>query len=220
MTRARDVANIDGLLTTTGDTYYASAAGTPARLGIGSTSQVLTVAAGVPSWATPSTPSSGLNLISTTAFTSVSSVSLATNTFTSTYKHYRFLMTLTSSTTSVLSLRMRTAGADLTSASYQWIQQILTVGPTRADANNNSDTSISFGTTGGGGGIPLAFGFDILNPQATDYTWLNIQGTNSNTMNSMVINGYLPITNSFDAFTLLIGSGTITGTIRTYGYGS
>ena len=40
MTRARDVANIDGVLTTTGDTYYASAAGTPARLGIGSTGQV------------------------------------------------------------------------------------------------------------------------------------------------------------------------------------
>ena len=34
MTRARDVANIDGLLTTTGDTYYASAAGTPTRLGV------------------------------------------------------------------------------------------------------------------------------------------------------------------------------------------
>lgn len=54
MTRARDVANIDGLLTTTGDTYYASAAGTPARLGIGSTGQVVTVAGGVPTWATPS----------------------------------------------------------------------------------------------------------------------------------------------------------------------
>ena len=54
MTRARDVANIDGLLTTTGDTYYASAAGTPARLGIGSSAQVLTVASGVPSWATAS----------------------------------------------------------------------------------------------------------------------------------------------------------------------
>lgn len=53
MTRARDVANIDGVLTTTGDTYYASAAATPARLGIGSTGQVLTVAGGVPSWATP-----------------------------------------------------------------------------------------------------------------------------------------------------------------------
>jgi hypothetical protein len=67
MTRARDVANIDGLLTTTGDTYYASAAGTPARLGIGSTSQVLTVAAGVPSWATPasSSPASGQSFVST-----------------------------------------------------------------------------------------------------------------------------------------------------------
>jgi len=51
MTRARDVANIDGVLTTTGDTYYASAAATPARLGIGSTGQVLTVAGGVPTWA-------------------------------------------------------------------------------------------------------------------------------------------------------------------------
>jgi hypothetical protein len=54
MTRARDVANIDGLLTTTGDTYYASAAGTPARLGIGTTGQVLNVSGGVPAWSTPS----------------------------------------------------------------------------------------------------------------------------------------------------------------------
>jgi hypothetical protein len=54
MTRARDVANIDGLLTTTGDTYYASAAGTPARLGVGTTGQVMTVASGIPSWATAS----------------------------------------------------------------------------------------------------------------------------------------------------------------------
>jgi len=58
MTRARDVANIDGILTTTGDTFYASAAGTPARLGIGTTGQVLNVSGGVPAWATPaaSTP--------------------------------------------------------------------------------------------------------------------------------------------------------------------
>ena len=41
------------LTSTTGDIIYASAANTPARLGIGSTAQVLTVASGVPSWATP-----------------------------------------------------------------------------------------------------------------------------------------------------------------------
>lgn len=53
MTRARDVANIDGILTTTGDTYYASAVATPARLGIGSTGNILTVAGGVPTWVAP-----------------------------------------------------------------------------------------------------------------------------------------------------------------------
>lgn len=78
MTRARDVANIDGVLTTTGDTYYASAAATPARLGIGSTSQVLTVAGGVPTWATPAASGKGLTLLSTTtlsgASTTVSSI--------------------------------------------------------------------------------------------------------------------------------------------------
>ena len=42
------------LTTTTGDIIYASAANTPARLGIGSSSQVLTVSGGVPTWTTPS----------------------------------------------------------------------------------------------------------------------------------------------------------------------
>lgn len=39
------------LFTTTGDIAYASGASTPARLGIGSAGQVLTVAGGIPSWA-------------------------------------------------------------------------------------------------------------------------------------------------------------------------
>lgn len=47
------------LTTTTGDIIYASSANTPARLGIGSTAQVLTVSGGVPAWATPSGGSSG-----------------------------------------------------------------------------------------------------------------------------------------------------------------
>jgi len=41
------------LTTTTGDIIYASAANTPARLGIGSSAQVLTVSGGIPAWATP-----------------------------------------------------------------------------------------------------------------------------------------------------------------------
>jgi hypothetical protein len=41
------------LTTTTGDIIYASAANTPARRGIGTSGQVLTVSGGVPTWATP-----------------------------------------------------------------------------------------------------------------------------------------------------------------------
>ena len=43
------------LTTTTGDIIYASSANTPARLGIGSTGQALTVSGGVPAWGTIST---------------------------------------------------------------------------------------------------------------------------------------------------------------------
>jgi hypothetical protein len=48
-----DAKTAKSTLTTTGDIYYASAANTPARLGIGSTGNVLTVASGIPSWAAP-----------------------------------------------------------------------------------------------------------------------------------------------------------------------
>jgi hypothetical protein len=48
-----DAKTAKSTLTTTGDIYYASSANTPARLGIGSSAQVLTVASGIPSWATP-----------------------------------------------------------------------------------------------------------------------------------------------------------------------
>ena len=48
-----DAKTAKATLSTTGDIYYASAANTPARLGIGSTGNVLTVASGIPSWAAP-----------------------------------------------------------------------------------------------------------------------------------------------------------------------
>ena len=60
-------------MTTTGDTIYSSSGSTPARLGIGTTGQVMTVSGGVPSWATPS--SGSLTQLATGTF-SGSSISL------------------------------------------------------------------------------------------------------------------------------------------------
>jgi hypothetical protein len=66
------------LTTTTGDIIYASGANTPARLGIGSSAQVLTVSSGVPAWTTLS-GGGGMTLLSTTSLsgtsTTVSSIS-------------------------------------------------------------------------------------------------------------------------------------------------
>jgi hypothetical protein len=49
-----DTTGMTNPMTTTGDMVYSSSGSTPARLGIGSTGQVLTVAGGIPSWAAAS----------------------------------------------------------------------------------------------------------------------------------------------------------------------
>jgi hypothetical protein len=48
-----DTTGMTNPMTTTGDTIYSSSGSTPARLAIGSTGNVLTVAGGVPTWAAP-----------------------------------------------------------------------------------------------------------------------------------------------------------------------
>jgi hypothetical protein len=77
-----DAKTAKSTLTTTGDIYYASAANTPARLGIGTASQLLAVNSGAtaPEWV--AAPSSGsMTLLSTTSLTgssvTVSSISQA-----------------------------------------------------------------------------------------------------------------------------------------------
>jgi hypothetical protein len=66
-----DAKTAKSTLTTTGDIYYASAANTPARLGIGSTGNVLTVASGIPSWAAPAGGGKVLQVVTATTATAV-----------------------------------------------------------------------------------------------------------------------------------------------------
>jgi hypothetical protein len=66
-------------MTTTGDIIYEASASTAARLGIGSTGQVLTVSGGIPSWATPST---GGGTITRTDFTATASQTVFTVSYT------------------------------------------------------------------------------------------------------------------------------------------
>jgi len=72
-------AGMTNPMTTTGDTIYSSSGSTPARLGIGSTGQVLTVSGGVPSWATASGWSPNYQLLNAggTALTGATTVTVS-----------------------------------------------------------------------------------------------------------------------------------------------
>ena len=78
-----DAKTAKSTLTTTGDIYYASAANTPARLGIGTASQLLAVNSGAtaPEWvAAPS--SGGITLLSTTTLSGASTtITVAANSY-------------------------------------------------------------------------------------------------------------------------------------------
>lgn len=68
------------LLTTAGDTIYATGSATPARLALGSTGQVLTSNGSAPYWATPSAPAGGgLTLLSTTTLSGTTTTINITN---------------------------------------------------------------------------------------------------------------------------------------------
>jgi hypothetical protein len=60
-----DTTGMVNPMTTTGDTIYSSSGSTPARLAIGSTGQVLTVAGGVPTWASASAGGASYSLLNT-----------------------------------------------------------------------------------------------------------------------------------------------------------
>ena len=77
--------------TTLGDIEYrSSTANTNTRLGIGSAGQVLTVAAGVPSWATAS--AGGMTLINTPSGTTLTGSSVTISAIPATYQHLQVII--------------------------------------------------------------------------------------------------------------------------------
>ena len=74
-----DAAGMTNPMTTTGDIIYSSSGSTPARLGIGSTGNVLTVASGVPSWSAPAAAGQNFTLLNSggTALTGAQTVTVS-----------------------------------------------------------------------------------------------------------------------------------------------
>jgi hypothetical protein len=127
-----DTTGMTNPMTTTGDMVYSSSGSTPARLGIGSTNQVLTVAGGIPSWATPA--SSGALVISQIATGTMPAASSLSLTGLSSYDTLIVRLDSLTWATSGASI-MVTINSD-TAANYELV-----------GGYNQANFSTSFGTT-------------------------------------------------------------------------
>jgi hypothetical protein len=218
------------LLTTKGDLISATAASTVARLGVGANATVLTAdsseATGL-KWATPSVSASGLTLVSTTSFTTASSVSTG-SVFSATYTNYKIFITITaSSATADLNIRLRTGGADNSTAGNYFYQNFQTGGVTNSDAHVSywsgaSATSFAAGTVVSNAGYQNRFvTMELLSPFETfktGYSADTITGNAGPYDYGAKIIGRMDVTTSYDAFTIIPTSGTITGKVSVYGY--
>lgn len=160
----------------------------------------------------------GLVHINTTTFTTQSTVSI-NNVFTSTYDNYRILMNITAASTGlVITSRMRVASVDNSAAIYD----TMAIGLNNATAFSARDpilTSFNICSTNS----PVSVSIDVYNPFLTQntvfqaFTGPNVEQTGVSNRMDLRANIHRTAT-SFDGVTFAPSSGTISGTIRIYGF--
>jgi hypothetical protein len=155
----------------------------------------------------------GLTLITSESFSAVSSVSI-NDCFTTQYDFYKILIRATHSVGAGLSMRLRASGTD-TSSNYAF-QQFLGNNTSISGSRATSQTAMPVGTL-----------------------QINLGASDTQLFSPALVSRTIFITNSYDAagnsiardfrgahqadvahdgLTILVGSGTMTGTIRVYGY--
>jgi hypothetical protein len=163
----------------------------------------------------------GLVLLNTTTFSAQSTVSF-NNVFNATYANYKVMYNQTAqSATSEIYLRLRNAGADRTTSVYFNSTQGLNY--LNATVNSTGLSSVGNLNIGYiGYGDQNRNSLDFFDPfDATQHTVINgnANGTTGAGSPFAANTGiFYQNLNSNDGFTIYTGAGTISGTIRIYGY--
>ena len=208
-----------------GDLIAGTGADAFSRLAVGANTYLLTAdsaeATGL-KWAAPAAGASGLTLIgSPTTFTTSSAVSV-NNCFSATYDNYRIMLKLSAATGSgtEMLVRLRASGTDATT-NYTTMRQLSYSAGVTADLNPTGTDDWTMGVISSTSPTGLhTASMDIFDPFAATPT----QGTS-------ILNGYYggsyyllicsdtnTNSTSYDGFSLIPLLGTITGTVRVYGY--
>jgi len=161
----------------------------------------------------------GLTLVATGTASAAASVTVNTC-FTSTYDEYLLVVDMTGSTLAQLNLQMRNAGSTITAANYQWWRMAYGNGGATDNINTSGATAWLFGFVNAT--IPSVATINIYDPVNSRIANHNAYATTINgtdTAVNVISTGFrYTSAQAFDSFVLSVSAGTMTGTIRVYGY--
>jgi len=164
-------------------------------------------------WVTLGTPP-GLNFISKTSFSAVSSQSV-NDVFSAAYENYKLIININSSSTSpAIYGRLRVAGADNTSSNY--VSGGYYVGAYNSEGanffNNSTQTFFEFSYSNQFRGAGSET--NLFSPFLTQFTKFTTHSGGSRSFGS---SGGTTVSTSYTGFTIYPSSGTMTGSVSVYG---
>lgn len=204
-----------------GDLLVGTGAAAVTALTVGANNTVLTADSSTATglkWAAAAGGGSGLTLISATTFTASSSHSV-NNCFSSTYKYYLVLTDLTASTTNTsLNFRLRASSTD-TTTNYDAVVAVFYAATAAAETNANGTDEVKFSSNKTSADV-ISARIEFYNPNAasqTSFTTHSAGGYGTDRF-TWVGGGLQNSTTQFDGFSIYPAAGTITGSVKVYGY--
>jgi hypothetical protein len=160
-------------------------------------------------------PAAGLTLVTAQSFTTSAAVNV-NNCFTSTYQNYKVLIYADFSANAFCDFRFRTSGADNTASNYRHFLPNNAYDASGVSGFSGQDVNFIRIMGSSTGTKPSVFSMDVFSPQVVANT--NALYITSGEARAGAGGGIFNDTTQFDGFSFFPTSGTLTGTLKVYGY--